>query len=236
MTRRWRHRRQGGLAADRRTLGLGLVALGLSGTVIAGEVARVWRHGDAPLPTETEDVLGAAEVAVVQTVEVAREGYRQSTPAQSALLNLLGAYTLTFAIVRASTHRIRSRGTFGPFRDLRVGSSHIHHFVPGIAIAFMAGGAGIVSRDERIDPWLAIPFGAGVAMTLDESALLLRLDDVYWTREGIVSVHVTLSALAMFSAIALTVRLLRRGEREVLDVYAGAGAATDSAPAFVQTT
>ena len=119
-------------------------------------------------------------------------------------------------IVRFSTHVIRRRGTWGPFRNLHVGDSHVHHFVPGIVIAFLAGGASIVLRDERLGPLLAIPFGSGVALTLDESALLLRLDDVYWTEEGIVSVHIMLSLLGGLAALALLLKLLRRGEEQVL--------------------
>jgi hypothetical protein len=99
---------------------------------------------------------------------------------------------------------------------MRLGDDHLHHFVPGIVLAFLAGGISLASRDERLDPWLAIPFGSGVAMTLDESALLLKLDDVYWTEEGIVSIQITLAALAMLSAVALALRVLRRGEEEVL--------------------
>ena len=109
---------------------------------------------------------------------------RAGSRLENALLNLLVAFSLTFGIVRASTHVIRRRGRFGPFRNLIVGTSHVHHFVPGIAIAFLAGGTAILVRDEWLDPLLAIPFGTGVAMTLDESALLLKLDDVYWTEEG----------------------------------------------------
>ena len=65
-------------------------------------------------------------------------------------------------------------------------------------------------------PWLALPFGAGVALTLDESALLLELDDVYWSERGIVSVQITLTAMLIVSGLALGLRLLRRGEAEVL--------------------
>ncbi len=119
-------------------------------------------------------------------------------------------------IVRFSTHVIRRRGTWGPFRNLHVGNSHVHHFVPGIVIAFLSGGASIVLRDERLGPLLAIPFGSGVALTLDESALLLRLDDVYWTEEGIVSVHIMLSLLGGLAGAALLLKLLRRGEEQVL--------------------
>lgn len=148
-------------------------------------------------------------------------GYRGGSARENAVLNLLGSFTATFVLARASTLAIRRRGTFGPFRNVRFGRRHIHHFVPGIVLAFLAGGASVVVRDERFDALLAIPFGAGVALTLDESALLLRLDDVYWTEEGIVSVQITLAALLMLSALTLTLRVLRRGERAVLGAGAG---------------
>ena len=49
--------------------------------------------------------------------------------------------------------------------------------MPGIVLAFLSGGASVVARDQDLDPLLALPFGVGVALTLDESALLLELDD-----------------------------------------------------------
>ena len=203
-------------AAEARTRVLAGLALGTTSLVAAGEVARVWRRGSAPLPTETDAVLVAAGDAVSETVRVAVSGYRTGTTRENALLNLLGSFSAAFAIARTSTHVIRRRGRFGPFRNLATGTTHIHHFVPGIALAFVSGGAGIVVRSERAMPWLAIPFGTGVALTLDESALLLKLDDVYWTEDGIVSVQITFAALAMLSALALALRTLRRGEQDVL--------------------
>jgi hypothetical protein len=161
-------------------------------------------------------VLEAAEEAARQTVEVAVAGYRGGSTREHAALNLLGSFTATFVVARASTLVIRRRGRFGPFRELHVRRRHIHHFVPGIVLAFVAGGASVVSRDADLDPLLAIPFGAGVALTLDESALLLRLDDVYWTEEGIVSVQITLAAVLMLSGLAVALRMLRRGEQAVL--------------------
>jgi hypothetical protein len=74
-----------------------------------------------------------------------------------------------------------------------------------------------VSRNEALDQWLALPFGAGVALTLDESALLLELEDVYWTEQGVLSVQITLSAIAFLGALTLSRRLLRRGEQRVLE-------------------
>ena len=130
---------------------------------------------------------------------------------------MLTSFTLTFGVVRLSTHTIRARGAFGPFRNVSIAGEHVHHFVPGIGLAFASGGTAVLARDPALDPWLAIPFGMGVALTLDESALLLKLDDVYWSEEGIVSVQITLAALAMLSAATLALRILRRGEEQVLD-------------------
>jgi hypothetical protein len=212
--------RRRGLRIDRKTWAIGVVAMGSTGALVVGELARVWRRGSAPLPTETDDVISAAEEAAREAVEVAVSGYRTGSTRENALLNLLGSFTLTFGIARLSTHMIRRRGTFGPFRDYRLGQRHIHHFIPGIVLGFLSGGASVVSRNPELDPWLALPFGVGMALTLDESALLLELDDVYWTERGIVSVQITLGTLALLSSVALALRVLRRGEREVLEEHA----------------
>ena len=199
-------------------MALATAALATSVGVGALELARVWRRGSAPLPADTDHVLEAAEVAARESVEVAVEGFRATSPRETALLNLLASFVVSFGVVRVSTHTIRSRGTFGPFRNLRVGRRHVHHFVPGIVLAFLAGGVSVVSRNEALDQWLALPFGAGVALTLDESALLLELEDVYWTEEGVLSVQITLSAIAVLGALTLSRRLLRRGEARVLEL------------------
>jgi hypothetical protein len=201
---------------ERGTLALGLIALGTTGAVVALELGRVWRRGSAPLPAEADHVLGAAAVAAREATEVTVAGYQESPRREAALLNLLGSFVLTFGIARVSTWTIRRRGTFGPFRNVTWGSRHVHHFVPGILLAFGAGAVSIVSRDEDLDPWLAIPFGAGLGLTLDESALLLRLDDVYWTEEGILSVQISLTTMALVAGGTLAARLLRRGEAQVL--------------------
>jgi hypothetical protein len=204
-------------ADQRTTLGIGVLAVGTVGTVLAFEVGRVWRRGSAPLPSETQHLIGAAETAVEETVEAAVVGYHEASGRQNALFNLLASFVLSFGAARGITTALRHRRTVGPFRSLRVGRRHIHHFVPGIVIAFVSGGAAIVSSDERVEPLLAIPFGVGMGLTLDESALLLQLDDVYWTEEGVLSVQITLAVMALIGALALGLRFLRRGETIVLD-------------------
>ena len=61
---------------------------------------------------------------------------------------------------------------------------------------------------------LAIPFGAGMGLTMDEAALLLDLRDVYWTRQGLLSVQVSLGVTATLAATILGLRMLRRGEEK----------------------
>jgi hypothetical protein len=210
-------RRRAGLAADRRTVALGGLAATAVAAVVAVEYGRVWRRGAAPLPQETDDVLGAAEAAVVQTAEVARAGYRETPTRENALFNLLSSFAGTFLAARGTTYLLRTRRSVGPFRSVIVGRRHIHHFVPGIVLAFAAGAVAIVSRDEALEPRLAVPFGIGMGLTLDESALLLQLEDVYWTQEGLLSVQITLSVIAVLASLALGLRFLRRGEQVVLE-------------------
>jgi hypothetical protein len=191
-------------------------AIGITTAVVASEYRSVWRRGRAPLPSETDDVPAAAVEAAVETAEVAVSGYRLSPTRENAALNLLLSYAVTAGIVRLSTHLIRTRGSFGPFRNRSVRGRHIHHFIPGIVLAFIAGGVSIVSRGEEPDPWLAIPFGVGAALTLDEAALLVEFEDVYWSEEGILSVQVTLGTLSLLGATMLGARAFRRGEDQVL--------------------
>jgi hypothetical protein len=207
----WARRRR--LRAERGTVALGVAAFGLTAAVLGTEVVRTLR---ARIEAHPElDALESAEVAVRETVEVAVAGIESLSTRETALLNLLASFSLTFAGARLGTYLIRRGGPTGPFRDMVIGERHIHHFVPGIALAFLAGGASVLSRNEELDPVLAVPFGVGVALTLDESALLLRLDDVYWSEDGIISVQITLAALALLSSTTLLRRALRRGERRL---------------------
>jgi hypothetical protein len=210
-------RRRTRLEPDRRTVVLGGLATAALAALAATEYGRVWRRGSAPLPQETDDVLSAAEAAAVQTATVARVGYRETPSRENALFNLLSSFAATFLAARGTTYLLRTRQTVGPFRNLTVGQRRIHHFVPGIVLGFAAGAVAIVTRNETLEPRLAVPFGIGMALTLDESALLLELEDVYWTREGLLSVQITLSLIAILASLALGLRFLRRGEQVVLE-------------------
>jgi hypothetical protein len=202
---------------------LGAGAITVTVAAIAQEFWTIWRRGRAPLPRETEHPFEAGAEAALETVEVAVTGYRLVSRRENALFNLLVSYALTAGIVRLSTHTIRSRGSWGPIRNRRISGRHIHHFIPGIALAFVAGGVSVVSRNEGLDRWLAVPFGVGTALTLDEAALLVEFEDVYWSEQGILSVQVTMATMALLGALALGLRLLHRGEAQVLAPEASDG-------------
>jgi hypothetical protein len=208
-------RRRRSLAPGRGTLLLGAFATATVVTLIAVEVRRARRSG--------------SDEAVADVARVARAGYRDVPTRENSMFNLLTSFATTFLVVRTVTYRLRTRRTVGPFRTLRVGRRHIHHYVPGIVIALASGAAAIVTRDEHLEPVLAVPFGIGMGLTLDESALLLELEDVYWTREGLLSVQITLTVMAMLGALALALRFLRRGEELVL-VPEGASGEADLIP------
>jgi hypothetical protein len=146
-------------------------------------------------------------------VAVAIEGYESAPRRETALFNLLTGFVLSFALMRLSTYGIR-RGWW-PFRNVRVGGRHVHHFVPGILVAFGCGAAALVTDSDRLGTALAVPFGAGIGLTFDEAALLLDLRDVYWTREGLLSVQVSFGLAALLGGTIIALRMLRRGELRV---------------------
>ena len=107
---------------------------------------------------------------------------------------MLASFLVTFLATRAITRAIRTGR--GPFRNAKFGGVHVHHQVYGIFLLLGAGTAEFTYRPAT--PWsdgLAILFGMGAALTLDEFALWLHLEDVYWEREGRGSVDAVLVAM-----------------------------------------
>jgi hypothetical protein len=199
---------------ERRTLVIGVVALATVGAVAVGEVGRLWRRRVvAEEPGTAPEVIQKGARAALDTVEVAREGYKQATTGEAVLFNLLSAFVISSSTVRLTTFGVR-RGV-PLFFNVRIGRRHIHHFVPGILIAFASGAAAVFVEDARLRETLAIPLGAGIGLTFDESALLLELEDVYWSREGLLGIQITLVTASLMAAAVLALRLLRRGERSM---------------------
>jgi lysyl-tRNA synthetase, class II len=141
------------------------------------------------------------------------------TDAKRPLFCLLLGFILTFILVRLSTRLTRARGD----SRLSVGSIvtsgglHIHHSVFGIIGMIVTGILQFALGPGS--PWvemLAFAFGSGAALTLDEFALILHLEDVYWTREGRASIDAVILGVT-FITLLLT-GLLPRSIDEVGDI------------------
>jgi hypothetical protein len=108
---------------------------------------------------------------------------------------------VTFAGTRFVTRRIRAGST--SLSNWSIAGIHVHHQVFGVLLVLVIGCLEFAYRPTA--PWsdvLGLLFGAGVALTLDEFALWLYMDDVYWRAEGRVSLD------AMFVAAAVSGCLL----------------------------
>ncbi|MEU9008364.1 hypothetical protein AB0D12_00955 [Streptomyces sp. NPDC048479] len=121
-------------------------------------------------------------------------------PGKLPMLLALVSFMLTFLVTRTVTRLIRAGR--GPFKNITPGGMHIHHVVPGV-ILIVIGGFGAVGngREGPAAAVCAIVFGIGAGLVLDEFALILHLDDVYWTEQGRQSTEVVVIA----SALALLV-------------------------------
>ncbi len=107
-------------------------------------------------------------------------------------------FLVTFAIVRIITISIRAG--VGPFHNVSAGGTHIHHLVWGILILIVVGYVWLFEvgvGSSWIASVTAIAFGVGAALTLDEFALWLNLQDVYWDRQG----RQSIDAVVIFAAL-----------------------------------
>ncbi|MFE9094394.1 hypothetical protein [Streptomyces sp. NPDC007264] len=120
-------------------------------------------------------------------------------PGKLPLLLALASFVLTFVITRVVTRLIRAGR--GPFRNVKAGGVHIHHVVPGVVLV-VVGGFGAVAGHQGVGFGIfAVLFGTGAGLVLDEFALILHLDDVYWTEEGRQSVEVVVITAALVGLV-----------------------------------
>ncbi|TPQ17378.1 hypothetical protein [Streptomyces sporangiiformans] len=121
-------------------------------------------------------------------------------PGKLPLLLALGSFVLTFVITRVITRLIRAGK--GPFRNVSTGGVHVHHVVPGVLLTVAGGFGAVASGRSGVGPMVcAVIFGMGVGLVLDEFALILHLDDVYWTEQGRKSVEVVVVTAAMVTLL-----------------------------------
>lgn len=130
---------------------------------------------------------------------------------RSPALWMLVGFVVTYAVTRTITVRIKNRKASGdgqeesgPIKDVHIGGVHVHHQVWGILLVLVVGL--LTFRFQPESPWievLAALFGVGAALALDEFALWLHLEDVYWSEEGKKSIDAVMIA-AVFGLVLLT--------------------------------
>ena len=125
------------------------------------------------------------------------------TESQRAGLILLAGMLLSFGFIRFSTRMIRAEVSWWP-GNVTPGGMHIHHLVFGIVLLMLSGFLAFAIQPDS--PWfeiLAGLFGVGAGLTLDEFALWLYLEDVYWTDEGRSSVDAVIFAAIIGGALVM---------------------------------
>lgn len=127
---------------------------------------------------------------------------------RAALLSWLG-FATTFSVARGVTHSIRDGK--GPFHDLSKGGVHLHHYLWGIAMLTGVGAVAVHGEDERRrHPSVALTYGVGLGLIVDEFALLVDLEDVYWSKKGRLSVEVGVGAIALGGTVLAGLPVLQR--------------------------
>lgn len=182
----------------------------------------VWDHSDMP----------TAPLLVPPPSEVHRAFKQELSPErQSATLSWL-SFTVTFAVVRLITHRIRNNktkqgktdqkdGPTGELHDISIKGIHLHHYLWGIlTVSTVAGLSLRVEERIRRHPVMALAYGIGMGLIVDEFALLLDLKDVYWTKQGRASVDVAITVSAGAGTALAAGPLLRRLRRDRIEAIA----------------
>jgi hypothetical protein len=168
---------------------------------------------DRGVPEGSAKVLAVATVDARGTPDGGTEGPARTRPGdiqslyshhfkdprKERQLLSMGSFFVTFAAVRAITHAIRAER--GPFRNITPGGRHIHHMTFGIITLIAVGYLWLleigIRRDRRSSRITALAYGSGAALTLDEFALWLNLEDDYWNKQG----RESIDAVALFGSL-----------------------------------
>jgi hypothetical protein len=118
------------------------------------------------------------------------------------------AFVVTFVATRTITRLIRAGK--GPFHNVSSGGVHIHHSTPGVLLLILGGFMAVGSPPLSAWTYLAgVLVGIGASLVLDEFAMIFRLQDVYWSQEGQLSVNVVTLAGACVGLAAVGVSPVR---------------------------
>jgi hypothetical protein len=171
-------------------------------------ISRVLRYAtQAALPAAAEPHSACRVRHVCGEVRTAY--HEELGPSErAALLSWLG-FTAAFGAARGITHSIKDNE--GPFRNLSTGGIHLHHDLWGIAMLTGVGGVAVHGEDKwRRHPGVALTYGVGLGLIMDEFALLVDLEDVYWSNKGRLSVEAGVGVIAAGGTVLAALPILQR--------------------------
>jgi hypothetical protein len=126
---------------------------------------------------------------------------------------ILIAFVCSFGFIRTSAHMIRAQVSWWPGNVQTKTGTHVHHLVWGILLLLSMGYVGIATDiGTPLLELVALAFGIGMGLTMDEFALWLNLQDVYWQEKGRQSIDAV-----VVTTVLLVIALL--GLQFWIDVY-----------------
>jgi hypothetical protein len=141
---------------------------------------------------------------VLATVTIDLFGGRTHAGAAGGFI-VLAAFLVSFLAIRTSARLTRSVSWWPG--GVETGGVHVHHLVWGIGLLLLCGFLAFAAPLES--PWwhlVAVGFGVGAGFTLDEFALWVRLQDVYWQEEGRASFDAVVCTFAFAALVVLGTR------------------------------
>jgi hypothetical protein len=126
-------------------------------------------------------------------------------PGPAAGFIVLASLLISYLAIRTSARLTRSVSWWPG--GVETGGVHLHHLVWGICLMLFCGFLAFAAPLE--DPWwhiIAVGFGIGAGFTLDEFALWVRLEDVYWSEEGRLSFDAVVCTVLFGALVVLGTR------------------------------
>jgi len=142
-------------------------------------------------------------------------------PTEQSLMVAWTGFGATFGITRAITHWIRAgHGPSGG--GMSTGGRHLHHYNIGILLLAAVGAVALRGEERhRRHGLTATAYGSGAALIVDELALLIDLEDVYWAKDGRSSVDVAIAVIAVGGLYLAAVPFWHGAARELLPTRGG---------------
>jgi hypothetical protein len=199
---------------------------------LTGEDQRGWSRPEGAQPgTSADSPAGALaqqaesdsrqrSTRTARAAAIAVAGYEAAPAAERVIFGVTTSFAGTIAASRLINYVRERRRAMPRSRNLvrllaelpSSNSVRVHHYLPGIAIGFTTGGVALLTRSGRLERWLSLPFGIGLALTADELRLMAGRSNPYWGGERFALGQ---GAAALVASVGFGIDFVRRGLREV---------------------